>query len=422
MTAFADKLHWPLIDTLNGLLAQLDGVVARPYGAYSHIANPPCHASGSKASFQLGPAPGGVYVNCWNCNRGARNGYIDRIEDALRCRIQAVYSDGRLRWETDGRPRTPAPTPPPKPPEPPHAIPGPITLNALCDAAVWYVVGKVGDGKGPYTTDWEGDTIGWRQCVNDRIAPGGDGVAFARNGGWYTDDRQRRIRAMPHRERNAVIANIARLQDESCRPALSLAGSVAHPFPFPLAVVDCDYKPGLDETPGASEPARNRIRQALTAAGWAVFSSSSGNGFHAFAAMTDLGGITSFQRKFRVTDALVVELFLPGARRGLVPLLDRQLCETAWDAPLPEFTFAAIGKLVGDAVQTPNQCRQCRRPMDARKLVDGLCSDCATPPDDVSVNTPPVFMDLPETLIGCNCERCWAVERKVAELRRQRGM
>ena len=56
------------------------------------------------------------------------------------------------------------------------------------------------------------------------------------------------------------------------------------PFPYPLMVVDCDYKKDADDD-GSGAAFRARLMARLIRDGWAVYWSSSWQGFHAFGAV-----------------------------------------------------------------------------------------------------------------------------------------
>ena len=347
--SFIDKLGWPLITTLDEFLSRSDGVVHRPYRQYSHNTNPLCHASKGQRSFQVGQANGGLYVSCFGCNKGARNGFIDRVEDAMGVRIQAVYSDGSRRWRMPGE--TPAPPVERVPDElVPCAMGNEFTLNDLLESAVWFA--SDGNVRG-WTGRYKGETIGYRHTINDVYAGGEDGVWLARNGGPYTDYKGQRVEVKPHRGRQRMQHIIHGLPGRNITPALSMAGSPLCPMPVPLLAVDCDYSPDKDEF-GLGAQWRDALRIRLLNDGWPVFYSTSGNGFHALCATDSIGGVLNRNGKqtFQAvwtppdTQGLAVEVFMPGARHSLTPKLDRPAADFDWNARLPMLSLQHINSVI----------------------------------------------------------------------------
>ena len=162
-TDFATKLKtWPLVDSPGSLSVLLRGVKECVRAPYTHVADPPCHASTSRNSFHFGAAPnGGLLVGCWGCQS---RGYLERLEETLRVRLQVRMPDGHFRWPLGGSTARPPRAGPPVPKAQFH-LPaalgaGPKTLGALMAMSIWFPAsGKKG---------WTGFGTGYRQSMEGR--------------------------------------------------------------------------------------------------------------------------------------------------------------------------------------------------------------------------------------------------------------
>ena len=360
MTDFAYKAkHWPRISTLAELLARLDVVRPKAWEGYSYTANPPCHESDSKASLSVGESErGGLLVKCWGgCD-------LDRIEESLGVALQIRYHDGNLRYREAGAPR-PAAAPPPKPPpsrEPIYDV-RPFGLSDVRAAKIWLAV-KQGKPPKPWTGTIGGVTYGFRQSLAN--------LELARHGGEYVDSKDVRMTLLPHDSYVKVQGIIRRIEDKTgarCVPAISLAASEAVRYPFPLAVVDCDYRPA-DDQDGSGAAYRSGLYRRAVRCGLPVYGSSGGNGFHILARAhwgpnqgykADKNGNRTAYRQERWkppgTQGIAVDVFLPGGRHSLTLRLDKALSEPDGDLPLlsmeelNDLMLAGPDDVAGDAEQ-----------------------------------------------------------------------
>lgn len=360
MTDFGHKAkHWPRISTLPELLARLDVVRPKAWEGYAYTANPPCHESDSKASLSVGQSErGGLLVKCWGgCD-------LDRIEESLGVALQVRYRDGNLRYREAGAPR-PASPPPQRPPpsrEPIYDVRS-FSLSDLRDAKIWLAV-KQGKPPKPWTGTIGGVTYGFRQSLGN--------LELARYGGEYVDSKDVRMTLLPHDSYDRVQAIIKRIADTTggrCVPAISLAASDTVRYPFPLAVVDCDYRPD-DDQDGSGRRYRNSLYQRACRAGLPIYASSGGNGFHVLARAhwgsnqgykTDQNGNKSAYRQDRWkppgTHGVAVDVFLPGGRHSLTLRLDKALSEPGGDVllmsmeALNDLMLPGPDDVAGDAAQ-----------------------------------------------------------------------
>ena len=276
----------PLITNAAGLAPYLRH--AKPWGhnGYDWSADPPCHASssGASSSFHFGDADGGgVKVGCWAGCQGP--GFVRRIEETLGIRLQ-INVDGKLTYQsslTGMRPSVRQPRPVvPKPSGVEYAVlpatpaEGPVTLEDWFAAPVWFVgAGNRGSGKHGATWQHNGETWTYRHSKK----PEEGGVQLARFGGRLPEGEQ----VQPWASFEAIEALIAEnpeLRESARRPCVAFSGDVDTPHPLPIGCVDADFKPDKDIA-GIGAAFTAHIRKALTDAGCPVFSSTSGNGFHA---------------------------------------------------------------------------------------------------------------------------------------------
>lgn len=347
MPDFAEKArHWPKIASVAQLAPRLQNVKPRRYRDYSHTADPPCHDSSSKTSFQFGDHPqGGLIVSCWACIGQGEKGWYDRLENILGVALQIRYSNGKLRYRRPGE--TAGPDPPPsrlKQPAGPAAIHRrEATLADLKKAPMWLAA----KGKAP----WQGLALdqgrltaqAYRQSMDDREAPGKDGLRLARYGGAATtlqpSGERKTTRIRPWGSLSEIEEFIAGLKSgrEAVSPALALAGSPRMPAPMALLAVDCDYRPAKDPD-GAGAEARLRLRTRCAAAGAAVFRSSGGHGFHAlFLLAPEADPHRPRQSRTGAPGApgISAETFLSGSRRMLSLRLDQPLANGGDAVRLP---------------------------------------------------------------------------------------
>ena len=359
VTDFAYKAkHWPRISTLPELLARLDVVRPKAWEGFAYTANPPCHESDSKASLSVGEAErGGLLVRCWGgCD-------LDSIEESLGVALQVRYRDGSLRYREAGATRAAAPPPKPPPSREPIYEVNPFSLADIRAAKIWLAV-KQGKPPKPWTGTIGGVTYGFRQSLAN--------LELARYGGEYVDSKDVRMTLLPHDSYDRVQGIIRRIEDRTggrCVPAISLAASEAVRYPFPLAVVDCDYRPDDDED-GSGAAYRGGLYRRAVREGLPVYGSSGGNGFHILARAhlgrnqfyaNDKNGNTREYRQERWkppgTQGVAVDIFGPGGRHSLTLRLDKPLSEPDGDLPLlsmealNDLMLAGPEDAVGDAEQ-----------------------------------------------------------------------
>ena len=362
MTPHRDKArNWQRIETAAQLAARLRGVRPRRWRNYQFVADPPCHDSRSRISFQFGDHPrGGLTVTCWACQTPGAGGWLNRLEDILGAALQVRYENGALRYSEE----TDRPQPPPRPPKsapagnPPALYPAQATVADLMRAPMWLAV----RGRMP----WQGVAPergrlvrqAWRQSMEDAGAPDGDGLKLARYGGLTQGDNPQgetgviRIRPWaPLCEIERFIAGLPPAQQ--VRPALALAGSAAYPSPLGLLAIDCDYEPAEDET-GQAGAMRDRLRRDCAAAGAPVYGSSGGHGFHAlFLLEAERPPLHRRQNKQTPVTlrGLAAETFLSGAGKMLTVRLDRPLANAEDGRRLPRTTARQAAELVRRALR-----------------------------------------------------------------------
>lgn len=138
---------------------------------------------------------------------------------------------------------------------------------------------------------------------------------------------------------------------EGAEPAIALGGDRETPAPHDILLLDFDYKPS-DDPDGRGLALREATRERLGRAGFAMFGSRSGNGFHALGryAAEDMRADRWPQAK-RVdstgASGAGLDVFSPGYR-GMVNLGPaRALPEIGLDTPLPIVGLDALFELLG---------------------------------------------------------------------------
>ena len=132
-------------------------------------------------------------------------------------------------------------------------------------------------------------------------------------------------------------------------PALALGGDADCPAGHRLLVLDYDWHPGAgDEAVGTAH--RAWVLEILGGAGWALFASSSGRGFHALAQLTadDIraGRWPQAKRHPATAPGVGLDVFPPGYP-GMVTLsLARALPGVDLERLLPQVTLAGVGELL----------------------------------------------------------------------------
>lgn len=361
---FLEKARtWPRVETAAQLAGLLSGVKPRRWREYSHVANPPCHASSSGESFAFGDAPGGgLRVYCWACGSET----LERAETALGVALQTRRQGGSLRYR-DGSGR---PQPPPAKYIPSsktfHAVPleGEVTVRDFFAAPVW--LASVGKGK-PATARRGREA--WRQSRS----PDHGGVRLARYGGQARDTgrdgRPYTFRVLPwasYDEILRIIADPARDVAPGAEPMVSLAGDEDTPFPGDFLLIDFDYSPGRDPE-GHGAGIRDTVRRRLAEAGASVYRSRGGHGFHAvlrMAAADILAGRWPRKKRVETEDfGVALDIFPPGFRAPVNLSRERPLDNTAPDHALPALTLAEL-----DAVLSGQDAGQDREPSVSERL------------------------------------------------------
>ena len=357
MTPFAEKArHWPRIETAGQLAARLNNVRPRQWRHYQYAAEPPCHDSKSRNSFQFGDHPqGGLALTCWACQIPGARGWLDRLEEILHVALQVRYDSGAMRYSGDGG----APARQPRRASPikrgaPTMYQERATLADLKNTPMWIAARGRAPWQGVAPDQGRLISQAYRQSMPDA---GGDGLALARYGGQVTVYRPQGehavVRIRPWQTLPEVTAFITGITNpQEVRPALVLSGSPEHPSPMGLAAIDCDYDPEMDQTQAAAER-RDRLRELCAAAGAAVYQSSGGHGFHALFLLSPETGLLHRRQTRRIcprAPGLAVETFLSGARRMLTVRLDQPLANAADRHRLPAVTPPQLAELVRKAL------------------------------------------------------------------------
>ena len=345
---FIEKARaWPRVETADQFARLLSGVKPQRWKDYSYLANPPCHQSSSGTSLSFGDAPGGgLVIYCWACEGDT----VQRVEDALGVALQVRRRDGNLRYRAalpgGQRPPEPRTAAPPRKPDPIHATPlrEGITVGQFFDSPFWLL----SNGKGRPATA-RGGLAAWRQSRDSR----GGGVKLARFGGQARDVMRDRgvyqFRGLPWDTYDGILAKAS---DASLRvvpgaePMVSLAGDEETRCLGDYLLVDLDYHPehdlGLE-----SRAVRDTIANRLADAGAALYTSRSGNGWHAVLRMSayDIAAGRHPRRK-RVdpqkVPGLALDFFPPSSRSPVNVCRERPLANTSSAHVLPTLTLAEL--------------------------------------------------------------------------------
>ena len=268
------------------LLDNVQPITPREGRTYS--ADAPCHESkkpGMGDSFTFGDGPGGLLIDCWQCKAGRGSLFRMRgdIEELLNINLELAHLPPlplELSRSDVGRPMKPAQ---------PHGDgrgprffedgPEKLTLGDMYEARLWFPA----HGKAAWQSGTQGHAAGYRHSLADEDG----GLVMARHGtaGQYTARwKGKPFRVYPWQNYQKIATWCSERPRLGCVPALSLAGEEGLPSPLPLVIIDADYKPHRDET-GAGAVMRDRLEGQFRAAGFPVFGSSSGNGWHSIAVM-----------------------------------------------------------------------------------------------------------------------------------------
>lgn len=304
------------VSDLQTVLSALSGVQCDPYGAYSHVAEPPCHQSSSGRSFHVGQGDDGIFAGCWSCRMDEE--WRERVESALGIAIKwdfahlAGYESNNGAGNNEGGP---VPVIRLRNPDLQYEdCDGPPTLSALLSMPTW----GIGTGKKPATWREREGLVGFRQSTDS------GNVDIVRWGGRYVDRNGREIhskRWTDYRTARKIIG--ARIQYlRGTKPILFLGGDERSPSPLGrLCVLDIDYKydpdKGIVES-AEKDAARDSFVERLIGLGIPVAPSSSGRGRHAFVRLSQ--GLS--ERKARTIELhpeVQVEVFPAGTLKLLAP-------------------------------------------------------------------------------------------------------
>ena len=421
----------PLITDAAGLAPYLRNVRRLGYHGYDWSADPPCHASssGMASSFHFGDAEGGgVKIGCWAGCQGP--GFVKRIEEALGIRLQ-VNVNGQLTHQSYRpgiRPSVRSPRPvAPKPPVLEYmvlpAIPaeGPITLEEWFAFPIWFGgAGNKGSRKHVATWQQNGETRTFRHSK----PPEEGGVKLARYGGRLPDGQQ--VQPWDSFEAiEALIAETRELRESERRPCVSFAGDDDTHYPKPIGCVDADFKPDKDPD-GIGAAFTAHVRQALIDAGCPMYSSTSGNGFHAIWRLEPwqdgkLRAPVNDGRRFRAWPSNAtnlfhgarVEVFAPGDKRLVALWRYRPIANCEPGQVIPVLTYRKIEAILQAAREAargevpeppvvkeapaPELCRKSERPLTSTPV--------AQEPRAVVANC--TLTDRPVSLLTLTATDCW---------------
>lgn len=354
--------EWPRVSTAAELASLLQNVRRYHWRDYQYSADPPCPNAETPGSLIFGDAPGGgLVVTCWGCG----SGFIDELEESLKYALQVRYQDGRLRFRANSGGEWTAPVQRSHPYQQSEltllnaSLPqAGFTVRDFAELQCWFV----GQGKKGHSKIWRGRRFGWRQS---KPAEEG-GIALARFGG---DCREKwggkyvPVEIRPWASYSAVCESIKvleRLGSKGIAPVFGMGGDANTPAPHALIIVDVDYKPSKDAD-GKGKEYRDSLLSRFTDAGWAIYSSTSGNGYHAIAqlsvesfsevsyegrAVTKIGVWEPFGKGSQSETGVALDLFFPGAPFLVAVKLDKPLANASADHILPIVTATEINALV----------------------------------------------------------------------------
>ena len=359
----------PLIATAARLAPYLSNVLPLAHNGYAYSADPPCHESKSRNSFQFGDDPrGGVKLGCWSVGCQSQ-GWVQRIENRLGIRIQ-INIDGKLTHQGIHIPGYAAPgsTFPRKPPAqhkridrellPATPAAGPVTLDDWWNAPIWFVgAGRHMEGK--HAATWQAGGKTWT-CRHSK-PPKEGGLRLARFGGELLVGSGHGQMVQPWASYSAIASLIAAtpvLVTEERRPCCSLAGDPETPYPLPIGCIDADFHPEQDPD-GVGRAFLNGVKAELISAGCPVFSSTSGNGFHApwvlrawpdgkVYAMVEAGKRVRAwpHRPGAHYHGARIEIFAPGDKKLIALWRSRPVANTDPETVIPELGYIDLSRIL----------------------------------------------------------------------------
>ena len=358
-------IFWPRAESAADLATLLRAVKSGGGGKFQWTAAAPCHVSnsGKHTSFLFGDAPGGgLHIGCYRCctpgmGTAEWKAWIDRCEDALGVALQIQMPDGGLRYKARGenasRIQRRNYSPSINTGLYATSMPCGLAVAELAEQPFWFA----GSGKQGWTTYWNGVRYGWRQSKDASEG----GVKLARYGGECVE-KDKPMTIKPWR----TYADMKAVQDWAeahgrwgVRPSISLAGDAETPASHAVVILDVDYKPAADQ--GYGQPARDAMRLRMVDAGMAIYTSNSGNGFHAIGLIEgksffDFTWAEQTKHKFaewmpfgpksKEWTGLSVDIFLPGARFLVAVNLHKPGENTAPDHKLPHLTAGDVNTLL----------------------------------------------------------------------------
>ena len=294
-----------------------------------------------------------------------------------------------------------------------HATQGPdtFTLKDLQETKIWFA----GWGESAWQHKINGDVHGFRHSMKD--ADGGLRVArFGGNGWWDKPSGERvPIQVYPW----ATLADLeARMEAHNVRaartrvpirPCMALSGTADIPHPQDVMVIYLDYSPEEDPD-GIGAAFRDSLAVRLARAGSPMFSSTSGNGWHALVRedgdflreAQENGTEVRFPRKVEEKlGGAVAEMFPAGAKRHVVVRWEKARANWALETPIPvisrewlrEVLEAARAMAEGHEEQGPGDTGQ--EQVAAQKTADQEqeTTQNATEQEQVKVKPPPGIWD-----------------------------
>ncbi len=157
----------------------------------------------------------------------------------------------------------------------------------------------------------------------------------------------------------ALEERIARRpKDNDLRPCLALSGDAEHPHPLDILIIDLDYTPEADKD-GVGRVFRDSLAATLKEAGAPMFSSTSGNSWHAilrmdadFVRLAREDGVEDRhpgKSEKKIGGCAVAEIFPAGAKRHVALRLGNPLDNSEEGLPIPRVSKVWLVRALNDA-------------------------------------------------------------------------